>query len=152
MYFGQILSTPPQQSTVKDLAMQTIMQYVAPVVSSSNAKRLEGLFAKDEIYYALTHLQNDKTHGLDGLFKQFIIHFWDLLQEWILDIINHAWASQTLPPVLSKGIIKILPKQVFCSTLSHWRPISMMGIIYSIMAKAKASRISPTLRQIVHSS
>ena len=64
----------------------------------------------DELFYALSHLQNEKTPGLDGLSKEFMIHCWDLLQSWVVEIVNHAWISQTLHPTLSHGIIKLLPK------------------------------------------
>ena len=40
---------------------------------SSNAARIETFFTKDELFYALKQLQNDKTLGLDGLSKEFMI-------------------------------------------------------------------------------
>ena len=134
------------------MALQAIMQYVDNVVSSFNAARLELLFFSEELIYALKQLQNDKTPGMDGVTKEFMIQFWDLLHTWVLEMVNHAWESQTLHPDLTRGIIKLFPKQIFCSALSHWRPISMMGIIYKSMAKAIAIRMSPILRQTVHSN
>ena len=92
-YFGKILSVVPEKSMVKVVALQAIMQYVDNVVSPSNADRLETLFTKDELFYALKQLQNDKTPGLDGLSKEFMIQFWDLLQDWVVDMVNHAWVS-----------------------------------------------------------
>ena len=86
------------------------MQYVDHVVSPSNANRLESLFSKDELLYALKQLQNDKTPGIDGFTKEFMLQFWDLLQDWVVDIVNQAWESQTLHPDLTRGIIKLLPK------------------------------------------
>ena len=151
-YFGRILSTPPQPSTVKEVALRAILQYVDKVISPANADRMESLFTMEEITYALRQLQNDKTPGIDGLTKEFMLQFWDQLKGWVLDIVNQAWISQSLPHDISQGIIKLLPKQPFCTTLSHWRPITMMGILYKILAKAIAIRLNPLLRQAVHSS
>ena len=151
-YFGKILSTASTSTDLKQSAMRAILGYVDTSISVANANRMEGSFTKEELFYALSHLQNEKTPGLDGLSKEFMIQFWEILQDWVVDIINQAWTSQNLHPTLAKGIIKLLPKQTFCSTLAHWRPITMMGIVYKIMTKAIAIRIHPLLRQSVHSS
>ena len=74
-YFGKTLSTPSESSVIKKAALQGIMQYVEHVVSDANAARLEKPFTKDEIFYALKHLKNDKTPGLDGLSKEFMLQF-----------------------------------------------------------------------------
>ena len=54
--------------------------------------------------------------------------------------------------MLKKGIIKLLPKFTFCTALTHWRPITMMGILYKIFAKALSVRLNPFLRASVHTS
>lgn len=151
-FYGQILSAPSEPSRIKSVANQAILQYVDTVVSEANANRLESPFSKEEVLYALKQLQNEKTPGIDGFSKEFMLQFWEWLGPWVLEIINTAWATQSLHPDITRGIIKLLPKQVFCSTFAHWRPISMMGIIYKIMAKAIAIRVSPLLRNTVHSS
>ena len=68
------------------------------MVSTSNAGRLEGLFDKQELLYALKQLNNDKTSGFDGLSKEFMLQYWELLADWVLDMVNEAWSSQSLDP------------------------------------------------------
>ena len=83
-------------------------------MSPFNAARLESPFSSEDLLYALKQLQNDKTPGMDGLTKEFMIQFWDLLHTWVLEMVNHAWESQTLHLDLTRGILKLLPKQIFC--------------------------------------
>ena len=51
--------------------------------------------------------------------------------------------------ILLKGIIKPIPKQVSCSLPKRWRPISMMTIMYKIVAKVVANRLAPLLNRIL---
>lgn len=113
---------------------------------------MDAPFTKSELFFALQKLGNDKTPGLDGLSKEFMLAFWEQLEDLVLNVINYSWQSGNLPLNLKKGIIKLLPKQIFCSKLEHWRPITMLGIVYKILAKAIALRISPTLRSNIHPS
>lgn len=151
-YFGQILSTVPITDQISSKASSAMLQYVDSCIDNTTSKRLEGPFEKEEIHYALQHLGNEKTPGLDGLSKEFIMAFWEELSEVIMVIINEIWLNQYMNPVLKKGLIKLLPKQAFCTKLSHWRPITMMGIIYKILAKAVALRLAPFLRKFLHAS
>ena len=65
---------------------------------------------------------------MNVLSKEFIVQFWDLLLDLILQLINDMWAQQSMDPHIQQGIIKLIPKQTFCNKLSHWRPITMIKI------------------------
>ena len=50
---------------------------------------------------------------------------------------------------IEDNIIKPIPKQVACSHLKQWRPISMMIVIYKLMAKMIAIRMTLDLAEVV---
>ena len=50
---------------------------------------------------------------------------------------------------IKDNIIKPIPKHVACSQLKDWRPISMLKVIYKLMAKMIAIRMTPALVEVV---
>lgn len=144
------MNVPPASSLEQRIATDTLLQVVDNCMDSSNAARLESQFSKDELKYALDKLGNEKTPSLDGISKEFMVVYWDVLTDLVASCINAIWMIQNMDSDLKKGIIKLLPKQTFCNALGHWRPITMLGILYKIMAKAIALRIGPILRKSIH--
>lgn len=138
--------------TTHHRAMDMLLQNVHLYIDSYTVKTLDVLFDITELRYALTQLGNEKTLRLDCLSKEFMLHFWKDLGELVTDIINEIWRNQHMDPCLKRGIIKFLHKQTFYISLSHWHPITMLGILYEILAKAIALRLSPHLRKHIHTS
>ncbi|MCO5583839.1 hypothetical protein L7F22_037754 [Adiantum nelumboides] len=85
-----------------------------------------------------------------GLSKEFLLEFWNLLGPVVTGAINKIWTSQCMDSSFKLGIIKLLPKKVFPSSLVDWRPITMMGLFYKLMGKAIAIKISSFLKKHVH--
>ena len=64
-------------------------------------------------------------------------------------LLNYAFIEGRLGDIIKKGLIKPIPKQVACSQLKHWRPITMLTTIYKLLAKMLAMRMTPILSSIV---
>ncbi|MCO5581369.1 hypothetical protein L7F22_035251 [Adiantum nelumboides] len=130
--------------------MKSLLDNVDSCIEQTDARRLEATFKEAEIKYALSKLGNEKTPGIFGISKEFVLAFWNDLKDIILSLINSSWSAQYMDPCLKQGLIKLIPKQTFPKGLNHCRPISPMGIIYKILAKAVAMRLSPLLRNFIH--
>ena len=89
----------------------------------------------NELLYALKQLHNDKTPGMDGLSKEVLVQFWDIVFGLMLQTVNDIWDQQCMDPMLKQEIIKLLPKQKLCTNFSHERPTTMMGIAYKLFTK-----------------
>lgn len=149
-HFSHILSKAPSVDLPTTQSQGTILSGLTQVISSTDAHRLEQVFDDKELYIALQKLGNEKPPGWDGITKEFLLCFWDNLKFIIVDIINTSWLTQSLDSFFLKGIIKLIPKQIFCSSIHQWRPITMLNAIYKIFAKAIALRLDPFLRAHVH--
>jgi hypothetical protein len=57
--------------------------------------------------------------------------------------------SRSTSASINKGLITFIPKIGDCSRLSNWRPITLLGIIYKVLAKTLAGRIQSTLTHII---
>ena len=59
-YFGKILSNAPKQDDISKRATTTMLQYVDSCIDQATSLRLEEPFDKNELFYALRHLGNEK--------------------------------------------------------------------------------------------
>ncbi|KAH7424698.1 hypothetical protein KP509_11G019900 [Ceratopteris richardii] len=101
---------------------------------------------------ALQSLKNGKAPGLDGITKEFVMAFWPLLKNLILDVCNEIWRDQKMPYSFKMGKIKLIPKMEVPTRIGDWRPITMMSIIYKIFARVFALRLKCIVHKIVHPS
>ena len=71
------------------------------------------------------------------------------LENPCLSLLNQDFLEGRMELGIKNSIIKPIPKQVACSQLKHWRPILMVFVIYKLMAKMLAIKMTPILGDIV---
>ena len=71
-----ILSRPKQTIDLKSHATSALLHHVPKVINQENFDALENLFTLEELFYALKKLPNEKTPGLNGFNKEFLICYW----------------------------------------------------------------------------
>ncbi|KAH7314819.1 hypothetical protein KP509_21G021900 [Ceratopteris richardii] len=101
---------------------------------------------------ALQSLKSGKARGMDGITKEFVVAFWASLKTLVLDVCNEIWGDQKMPYSIKFGKIKLIPKLDVPKWIGDWRPITMMSIIYKILAKIFTLRLKPIIHKVVHPS
>ena len=104
-------------------------------------QELEGEINIDEVWHALNGFQNDKTPGNDGFTKEFYETFFDPLGNALLESFNAGFENGQLSVSQKRGIISLIPKDennLLITTLSNWRPITLLNVGYKILAKVIA--------------
>ncbi|RVW59604.1 Transposon TX1 uncharacterized 149 kDa protein [Vitis vinifera] len=96
-------------------------------IGREEAARLEEMFSLEEVYLALSELNGDKAPGPDG----FPIAFWQSLNSTFLVLV---------------------PKKGGAEDLRDYRPISLVGGLYKILAKVLANRLKKVVSKVVSSS
>ena len=103
------------------------------------------------MWKALNGFQNDKTPGDDGFTKEFYEAFFDILGNALLESFNTGFKNGQLSVSQKRGIISLIPKdENNLSTLSNWRPITLLNVDYKILAKVIAKRIESVLPKLIH--
>ena len=83
-----------------------------------------------------------KTPGDGGFTKEFYETFFDLLSNALLESFNAGFENGQLSVSQKRGIISLIPKdENNLTTLSNWRPITLLNVDYKILAKVIAKRI-----------
>ena len=84
------------------------------------------------------------------LATEFLSSSWDILKDALLYTANSTWEDWQIPRLWKQRLIKLYPKNKLCETLSDWRPISLMHVIYKLIARVLVNRIKLYLYKGIH--
>ena len=118
-------------------------------IDQQQNQMLVGCFSEDEIKRAVWECGNDKSPGPDGLNFKFIKQFWHLLKPDIIRFLYEFHANGIFPKGGNASFIALLPKVLDPQNLSEFRPISLIGCVYKIVAKVLANRLKRIMPDII---
>ena len=110
----------------------------------------EGSLTAAECYEALKGMKDGKSPGLDGLPKEFYVHFFPLFGKDFVRVMNNAFEQGFLSPSQRRGVITLICKDD--SRREHlecWRPITLLTVDYKIISKSITNRLSKVLASII---
>ncbi|XP_071719506.1 uncharacterized protein [Rutidosis leptorrhynchoides] len=119
------------------------------VLSTQQSESIEAPFSEAEVRKAVWDCGDDKAPGPDGFSIRFIKHFWDLLKEDVIKFVNCFHASGYIPNGCNSSFFTMLPKVDSPLLVKDYRPISLIGIQYKILAKILASRLSLVIDSVI---
>ncbi|GJW10716.1 RNA-directed DNA polymerase, eukaryota, reverse transcriptase zinc-binding domain protein [Tanacetum coccineum] len=118
-------------------------------LNSTDRDYLERLVTLEEIKEAVWDCGSSKAPGPDGFSFAFVKKYWDIIQKDLYDFINSFFASSELPYEANSSFITLIPKVNNPTLITDFRPISLIGIHYKIIAKILANRLSKVIDKIV---
>ncbi|KAJ9541035.1 LOW QUALITY PROTEIN: hypothetical protein OSB04_027541 [Centaurea solstitialis] len=121
-------------------------------ISVEEASDLERPFEEDEIWAAIKSCGGDKSPGPDGFTFGFFKAFWEIVKEDLIRAVKWFWEKGELGRGCNASFITLIPKVDAPSHLGEFRPISLIGSFYKILAKILAERIKGVMGKIINSS
>lgn len=121
-----------------------------PRLSEEDRLECEGPVTKEECQNALTKMARNKASGISGFSAEFFSFFWLDLGELIVDYYNDAKERNELFVTHRRGILTLIPKKGDQKLLKNKRPICLLDVIYKLLAKVMANRLSKVIDKIVH--
>ena len=102
-------------------------------------------FKEEEISNAVWACGSDKSPGPDGLNFCFIKHFWKVLKPEFLRFFSEFHVNAVIPKGLNSSFIALIPKIKDPQLITDFRPISLIGCVYKVIAKVLANRLSKVM-------
>ena len=126
---------------------------------SENARKLtegekllcEGPVTLQECKSALDGMARNKTAGISGFTAEFFSHFWGDIGQLTVDYFNDARENGKLFISHRRGVLTLIPKKGSQLLLKNKRPICLLDIVYKLIAKVLANRLSKVIGKIVSS-
>ena len=101
-----------------------------------------------EVEEAVNQMALGKSPGPDGFTTNFFHHFWDLVKEDVLDIVEESRTKMGVPKAFNATFLTLIPKEAGVDSPDKFRPILLCNVIYKIISKVIANRLKPLLSMI----
>ncbi|KAJ9555268.1 hypothetical protein OSB04_009882 [Centaurea solstitialis] len=121
-------------------------------LSVEEACSLERPFEEGEVWEAIKSCGGDKSPGPDGFTFGFFKAFWETIKGDLLRALEWFWEKGELGRGCNASFLTLIPKVDAPSNLGEFRPISLIGSFYKILAKILAERIKGVMGKIINSS
>ncbi|CAN0912755.1 Transposon TX1 uncharacterized 149 kDa protein [Linum grandiflorum] len=128
---------------------QTVVDCVEQRVSSTDNIKLLAPFTDEEIKRAMFSIKADKPPGPDGFNPGFYQKFWHVVGGEISTSCRKWIETGTIPTFVQDTTIILLPKGERPQTMKDWRPISLCNVLYRLVAKVLATRLSKLMPKLV---
>ncbi|GAU45474.1 hypothetical protein TSUD_190930 [Trifolium subterraneum] len=91
----------------------------------------------------------NKSPGPDGFNFAFVKSFWGLLKGEVGILFDQFHGTASLPKGFSSYFVTLIPKIVAPFSLGDFRPISLLGCLYKIIAKVLTARLAQVMNSLV---
>ncbi|GJU86077.1 ribonuclease H-like domain-containing protein [Tanacetum coccineum] len=105
--------------------------------------------AVQEIKDAIWDCGGDKAPGPDRFSFKFLKAHWDIVSSDIIAYIREFESSSFIPKGRNSSFITLIPKCDDPLVLNDYRPISLIGCQYKIIAKILANRLGKVIASVV---
>jgi hypothetical protein len=120
----------------------------ARVAAETNACFIQNL-TLEEVFKAIHALPKGKVPGHDGLPIEFFQACANKVAPTLFKVYTAMLDKGEASAFINRGLITLIPKAGDCSKLRNWRPITLLGSAYKILAKAFAERLQAFLPGII---
>jgi hypothetical protein len=120
-----------------------------PSVTEEGNGLLLASFGMEEIEDVVMHSDGNKSPGPDGFNFAFVNTFWSMLKGEVRIMFDQFYANASIPKGMMSFFIALIPKVACPSSLGEFRPISLLGCLYKIIAKVLVARLAKVIDSIV---
>nr|GEX98872.1 RNA-directed DNA polymerase, eukaryota [Tanacetum cinerariifolium] len=106
--------------------------------------------SKDEIKGAVWDGGLDKSAGPDGFTFGFYRRYWSLLEDEVVEAVNHFYNNGFCHKGGISSFIALIPKTQGAKLVKDFRPVSLIGSLYKIITKLLANRLVTVIGNIVN--
>jgi hypothetical protein len=121
-------------------------------ISDVDASWLERAFEEEEVKKVVSAMNGDKAPGPDGFSMAFFQACWDVVRVDIMKVFDEFHARDLFEKSLNALFISLIPKVPGANSIKDFRPISLVGGIYKIIAKVLANRLESVLEKVISKS
>jgi len=109
-------------------------------------------FSVEKVKAAVWDYDNFKCPGPDGINFGFIKTLWDMLKDDVMRFLVEFHKNGRLAKGINSTFIALIPKVDSPQRLHDFRPISLVGSMYKILAKVLANRLHSVIGTAVSDS
>ena len=106
-----------------------------------------------EVLLATQALGKDVCPSVDGMGVSWYIECWDMIGNVLTSTYQQILDHDYMPQQWTEGLIYLIPKgDDPLHGIRKWRPMTLLNVVYKILAKRITRRVQPFLPQLIHDS
>ncbi|GKV25593.1 hypothetical protein SLEP1_g35004 [Rubroshorea leprosula] len=106
-------------------------------------------FSEEDIKNAVWDCDSSKSPGPDGFNFKFIKAMWEEIKQDVIGFVQEFHEHGKLVRGSNSSFIALIPKVENPYRIEDYRPISLIGVMYKILAKLLANRLRKVLDKII---
>ncbi|GJR20984.1 RNA-directed DNA polymerase, eukaryota [Tanacetum coccineum] len=110
---------------------------------------LESNVTYEEIKKAIWDCGTNKSPGHDGFTFDFFRKYWKIIDQDVVNAVQDFFITSKFPPGSNSTFITLIPKKHDAKVVKDFRPISLIGSFYKIIAKIMANRLSFVISDLI---
>ena len=115
----------------------------------NDARNLELPFREEEVFTTLNDMEGDKGPGPDGFTLAFWQDSWQFVKAKIMELFHDFFVFETFTRSLNTTFLVLIPKKGEAEDLKNFKPISLLGSLYKLLAKVLANRLKRVVGTVV---
>ncbi|GJY55016.1 RNA-directed DNA polymerase, eukaryota [Tanacetum coccineum] len=119
-------------------------------LTNEQKEDLEQDITKEEVKRAVWDCGVDKSPGPDGFSFYFYRHFWSMIEDDVFGAVEYFFINGDIPNGCNSNFIALIPKIIDANMVKDFRPISLIGSLYKIIAKLLANRLVGVLSNLIN--
>lgn len=121
-------------------------------IPPDKAAELKAIPCEAEILEAIKSCDPSKASDYDGFNLKFLLKMWDVIADDVLSFVRNFFQNGSCSSSINTTWITLIPKMEQASSIDDYRPISMVGCLYKIIAKVLARRLWSVMGLIISES
>lgn len=113
------------------------------------AESLEASFTEEEVWAAVKSCDGNKALGPDGFNLMCFQKCWKVFKADVLQFFNDFYENGKLVRGVNSSFITLIPKIDGPATILDYRPISLIGSLYKILAKVLTNRLRKVMPRVI---
>ena len=102
---------------------------------------MEDRFSEEEVFATISGLNGEKALGLNGFPIAFRSFSWEFIKVEVMDFFKEFFEKKKFVRSLNATFLVMIPKKGNVEDIKDYRPISLLGGLYKILAKVLANRL-----------
>ena len=144
-----VLNFFQERFTEQNPCRPTLDGVIFPMIDHNQREGLVAPFSDAEIKDAIWSCDGDKCPGPDGFNFRFIKEFWGVLKPDFRRFVDEFYAHGSFPRGSNASFVALIPKISQPQSLNDYRPISLIGCMYKVIAKLLANWLRTLLDGLI---
>jgi mannosylglycoprotein endo-beta-mannosidase len=120
-----------------------------PQISPEENSILISEFTEDEVFEAISQMEQNKAPGPDGFPAEFYKQFWETIKHDLMSLFAQLQQGDLELFKLNFGVITLIPKKEDVVRIHRYRPICLLNVSFKIFTKVGTDRITGITHKVI---